>query len=99
MSATRPPTPDGIETHASRNGGTSDASSDAAQRIIVLGYITAIALPPVGLVLGLFIARRRQHASVRHGVWIILISFVAAAIWVLVLTSGVLTSTSTDTSY
>lgn len=66
---------------------------------MVLGYITAIALPPIGFILGVFLAVRRPKPRSRHGLWIILISIVAAGIWLLVLTSGVLTSTSTDTSY
>jgi hypothetical protein len=65
----------------------------------VLGYITAIALPPIGFALGIFLTARKPSPRSRHGLWIMLISIVAAGIWVLVLTSGVLTSTSTDTSY
>jgi hypothetical protein len=65
----------------------------------VLGYIVAITLPPFGFILGIFLAARRPRPLSRHGLWILLISIVAAGIWVLVLTSGVLTSTSTDTSY
>jgi hypothetical protein len=99
MSAARPPTPDGIEPRPSRNGATSDASRESAQRILVLGYITAIALPPIGFVIGVFLATRKPTLRSRHGRWIILISIVAAAIWVLVFTSNILTSTSTDSSY
>jgi hypothetical protein len=56
-------------------------------------------LPPIGFALGTFLTARRPALRSRHGRWIILISVVAAGIWVLVFTSNVLTSTSTDTSY
>src|SRR5580704_10230907 len=57
---------------------------------------TAFALPLLGLVLGFVIATRPARETSRHGRWIIGLSIVASVIWVLVFTSGVLTSTSND---
>ena len=57
-----------------------------------------MAIPPIGFTLGIVIAARRR-AAYRHGVAIVAVSVVAAVIWVLLLGSGVLTSTSSDTSY
>ena len=75
-----------------------DVLSESLRRLVVLGYITAVAIPPIGFILGIVIAVRRRAAS-KHGVAIVTVSIVAAVIWVLLLSSGVLTSTSSDTSY
>jgi thiol:disulfide interchange protein len=65
----------------------------------VLGYITAFALPLLGLVLGIVVATRPAKATARHGRWIIGISIIASVIWALVFVSGVLTSTTNDMGY
>jgi ABC-type dipeptide/oligopeptide/nickel transport system permease component len=80
------------------NGAQPDVLSDNLRRLVVLGYITAVAIPPVGFILGIVIAVRRR-AAYKHGLAMIAVSIVAAVIWVLLLGSGVLTSTSSDTSY
>lgn len=80
------------------NGAPPDVLSDSLRRLVVLGYITAVAIPPVGFILGIVIAVRRR-AAYKHGLAMIAVSIVAAVIWVLLLGSGVLTSTSSDTSY
>jgi hypothetical protein len=103
MSATSPPTPDGdhwfAEDLVSPNGATGDAPverhpRDGAQRLVVLGYITAAAMPPVGFVLGLVVAARLVKANPRHGALIVVVSIVAAAIWTLIISSGALTATN-----
>lgn len=80
------------------NAAPPDVLSDNLRRLIVLGYITAVAIPPIGFILGIVIAVRRRTAY-KHGVAIVAVSIVAAVIWVLLLSSGVLTSTSSDNSY
>jgi hypothetical protein len=101
MSAGRP-APNGkpwTSDYASSNGASSRAPSDGPSRLVVLGYITAFALPLLGLVLGIVVATRPARATSRHGRWIIGLSILASVIWVLVFTSGVLTSTSNDMGY
>jgi hypothetical protein len=85
--------------HASSNGASARAPSAGPSRLVVLGYITAFALPLLGLVLGIAIATRPARATSRHGRLIIGLSIVASVIWVLVFTSGVLTSTTNDMGY
>ena len=80
------------------NAAPPDVLSESLRRLVVLGYLTAVAIPPVGFILGIVIAVRRR-AAYRHGLAIVAVSVVAAVIWVLLLSSGVLTSTSSDTSY
>jgi hypothetical protein len=63
-------------------------------RIVALGYITAAAMPPVGLAIGITLTFRRSLPGSRHGPWIIAISIVASVIWALIIDSGALSSTN-----
>ena len=67
--------------------GTMDARDDSARRFLVLAYVTAFAIPPLGLILGIVVAIRLRAYS-RHALSIIAISLVASVIWVLVFSSG-----------
>ena len=99
MSSPTPPTPDGepwAAGYVSSNGATSDLVNERARRLVVLGYITAVALPPIGLILGIVLATRPAKASSRHWMWIIVVSIIGAVLWVLVFVSGALTSTNND---
>ncbi len=71
----------------------ADPWSESVRRLVVLGYITALAMPPLGFVLGLFTAIRVDRPHSRHGVWIMALSVAAAGLWVLLLTSGALNAT------
>lgn len=75
-----------------------DVLSDRDRQLIVLGYITAVAIPPIGVILGIVIAIRRRTLS-RHGAVIIVLSIIASVIWFLLLSSGVISSTSTQGNY
>jgi len=68
------------------------------QRTIALGYVTAIAIPPVGLIIGVVLLRRREQPLVRHALWIIVISLIAAAVWVAVFASGAISATDNTIS-
>lgn len=102
MSATRPPTPNGkpwTADYASSNGATAKAPSPGLSRLVVLGYITAVAMPLLGLFIGIIAVTRPARATSRHGRWIIVISIVASIIWALVFVSGVFTTPSNDLGY
>jgi hypothetical protein len=75
-----------------------DVLSDRDRQLIVLGYITAVAMPPIGVILGIVIAIRRGILS-RHGAVIIVLSIIASVIWFSLLSSGVISSTSTQGNY
>jgi hypothetical protein len=99
MNAPTPPTPDGepwAAEYVSSNGAPSDPDSERARRLVVLGYITAVALPPIGLILAIVLATRPAKASSRHWMWIIVVSIIGAVLWALVFASGALTSTNND---
>jgi hypothetical protein len=68
--------------------------SESIQRLVVLGYITAVAIPPVGLVLGIVLVIRFTAAESKHGAWMIAISIVALGVWLLILASGVVNTTN-----
>jgi hypothetical protein len=68
------------------------------QRLVALGYISAVAIPPVGLIVGLVLARRRPQALARHAVWIIVISLIATVVWVAVFASGAISATDNTVS-
>jgi hypothetical protein len=60
--------------------------------VVVVGYILAVAMPPLGVAIGLgltFPGRRRS----RHGAWIVLVGIAAAAIWALMISAGALKET------
>jgi ABC-type dipeptide/oligopeptide/nickel transport system permease component len=102
MSATTPPTPDGEHWSAdyvSSNGASAGVRNERALRLVVLAYITAVALPLIGLILGIVVATRPNKAYSRHGTWIIVLSILAGIVWIAVFASGVFTSTTNDLGY
>ena len=62
------------------------------QRLVVAGYIVAVAIPPLGMAIGLLLMLSPRVRS-RHGVWIVLVSIGAGVIWGLMISSGALTAT------
>jgi hypothetical protein len=99
MSATPPPTPTGESLppgYLSRNGSTSNAELQKAWRLVVLGYIMAVAIPPGGLMLGIVLARRDSRPHARHGLVIIAVSIVATLVWFLLFNSGIADTSSND---
>jgi Co/Zn/Cd efflux system component len=51
-----------------------------ASRLIVAGYILAIVFPIVGFVIGIVLVNRSDKREIRHGIWMIVISVLAAFI-------------------
>jgi hypothetical protein len=82
--------------YPSRNGGSAEGASRGWSRLLVLAYITAISIPPLGLALAIVVAVRPGGRGRSHAVWIALLSVVTAVVWVLILTSGAFNTTSTD---
>jgi hypothetical protein len=62
-------------------------------RLVVLGYILAIVLPPLGFGFGIVLTFARRARS-RHGPWIALLSIVGAVIWAVLISGGALTATN-----
>jgi hypothetical protein len=70
--------------------------SASAYRLVVLAYIIAASMPPIGLILGLILAIRFDKPTSKQGVWVIAVSFVAAIIWTAIIAGGALDTTSSD---
>lgn len=93
------PTPDDghdAAVYASRNGAAAERRSDSLYRVIVLAYILAASMPPLGLFLGIGLAVRSSRTNARHGMWIIVVSIVASGVWAVIIASGALNTPSTD---
>jgi len=71
---------------------------EAARRLVALGYITAVAIPPIGIVVGLVVALRLPRGYSRHWIWIVAISLLAGVVWVLILNSNILDTNTNDLS-
>jgi hypothetical protein len=82
--------------YPSKNGATDRAWNESFLRLVVVAYILAFAIPPVGLVLGVVVIFRGRRAKSKHGVLIIAVSIVAAVIWAAVIASGALTATDNN---
>lgn len=96
----RPPQPpdEDAARWAARYSGTNGASANLARetlnRVVVLGYITAVAMPPVGLIIGVVLAVRLARPDSRRGLWIIALSIVAAIGWAATLATGLVNPNS-----
>jgi hypothetical protein len=92
-----PPGPDDSRwaaDYTNNNGASATAPSDSIRRLVVLGYITAVAMPPVGFILGVLLAIRLTRPNSRRGLWIIALSVIAAIVWTLALVTGLLNPNS-----
>jgi hypothetical protein len=95
MGTDRPP-PGRERPTASPNGHVAAVPSDGFYRLIVLSYIVAVAMPPVGAVLALVIGARRGDPRAKHWLGILAVCLVAGVMWTLIISSGALTATSAD---
>ncbi|HTU96952.1 MAG TPA: hypothetical protein VMF14_13995 [Solirubrobacteraceae bacterium] len=95
MSSPTPPTYNGSRPAAEYGSGRlARLSSESIQRVVVLGFITAVAMPPVGFVLGLLLALRLEKPYSRRGWWVIAVSIIAAILWVVTLATGIVNPNS-----
>jgi hypothetical protein len=90
-----PPSANGSRPAAGHRGGRlASLSSESIQRVAVLGFITAVAMPPVGLFLGVLLAARLEKPYSTRGRWIIVVSVIAGILWVLTLATGIVNPNS-----
>jgi hypothetical protein len=75
------------------NGSGPYARPSAFQRAVVLGYILAFALPPLGFATGVVLMLAPRLRS-KHGIWIVLLSIAAGLIWALLIGAGALKDTN-----
>jgi hypothetical protein len=98
MHAPSPPSDDAPRTarRGSQNGRVPTGQSASAYRFVVLAYIIAASMPPIGFIMGLILAIRFDKPASKQGVWVIAVSVVAALVWVVIIAGGALNTTSSD---
>jgi hypothetical protein len=75
---------------------SSSANPVVVTRLVVVAYILAFAVPPLGFGFGVVLTFARSVRS-RHGPWIVLLSVLGGVIWAVLISGGALTAT--DQSY
>jgi hypothetical protein len=80
--------------YVSTNGASARRPAEGLSRLLVLAYITAVSIPPLGLALGIAVAVRL--GKTKHALAIVLLSLITSAVWVAILTSGALDSASSN---
>ena len=88
----RPPSAD----YPSPNGASDRAWSQSFLRLVAVGYILAVAMPPIGFGIGVVVVVRGARARSRHGWLIVAVSIVAAAVWAAIIASGALNTTNSN---
>lgn len=78
-----------------RNGAASNARGAGASRLVALAYILAVSVPPLGLILGVFLILRPGRSQPKHGLGVIALSVVASIVWIVIVTAGALNTTTT----
>ncbi|HEX3979518.1 MAG TPA: hypothetical protein VHW96_24815 [Solirubrobacteraceae bacterium] len=96
--SSRPPSDDarGAAHLDSQNGRAPKGQSASAYRLVVLAYIIAVSMPPIGFILGLILALRFDKPTSKHGAWVIAVSIVAALVWAAIVAGGALNTPNTD---
>lgn len=64
------------------------APAQGTSGLVVVGYVMAAVIPLVGFILGIVIATRPDPNTSKHGVWVIVVSVVAAIVWYAIWSSG-----------
>ena len=82
--------------YPSKNGATDRAWSESFLRLVALSYILAVAIPPLGFVLGVVVLLRGRRTKSKHGALIIAVSLMATAVWAVIIASGALTATDNN---
>lgn len=70
------------------NGAARNDRSASGGRLVALGYVLAISIPPLGLVLGLALSFSFRRRFVTHSVGIVALSIAASIVWIVLLSSG-----------
>ena len=78
-------------TPASRNGSGPSSRPRAVERYVALAYILAVAMPPLGFVMGLGLGVRTRS---RHWPWVVALSIGSAVVWAVIIGAGGLSTSN-----
>jgi hypothetical protein len=68
--------------------GAPPAQSQQVGSLVILGYVFAILIPIVGLILGIVAATRQNEPQTsKHGIFVIVASVLAFVVWLLIINS------------
>lgn len=81
------------------NGAASNAQNAGPRRLVVLAYIVAISIPPLGVILGIVLILRSGGRHTAHGVAVVVLSVIVSVLWVVFLTSGAFNTPSSSSNY
>src|ERR1700761_1382211 len=99
MSSPTPPTYNGSRPGAEYGRARpARRSSESIQRVVVLGFITAVAMPPIGFVLGLLLAVRLEGSDSKRARGTLAVRVIAPIRWVVTLATGVVNPNSTPST-
>jgi hypothetical protein len=84
------------ESGSPRSGEDVGVNRPGVYRMVVVAYIIAFSMPPIGFLLGLILAVRYGKPTSRHGIMIIGVSIVAGIIWAAIIAGGALNTPTTD---
>jgi hypothetical protein len=73
------------EPSASATSELVDQAVSRASRLILAGYVLAVAMPIAGFVIGVVLVNRSEARTVKQGVWMIALSVVATFVLFVVL--------------
>lgn len=79
-----------------QNGSAPTVRTASAYRTVVLAYILAVSMPPIGFILGAVVALRFGKPTSKQGAWIMAVSIAAAVVWAVIIAGGALNTPSTD---
>lgn len=63
--------------------------ADRPKGLIMVGYMTAVLMPPIGFILGIVAVTRPNRWAAKHGVGVIVTSIVVPVLWVVLIAAGV----------
>jgi len=76
------------QTQPSAANSEIAAMSSGTPGLVIAGYILAVVIPIVGFILGIVAVTRPDKRISKHGVWIIVLSVVAFAIYIALIVHG-----------
>ena len=69
--------------------GAGQMEAGRPKGLIVVGYLTAVLMPPIGFILGIVAVTRPNRWAAKHGVGVIVASIVVPVLWVVLIAAGV----------
>jgi hypothetical protein len=75
-----------MSAHPTQSAPTSQTQSGMG--LAIAGYVFALLIPIIGLIIGIVVTKRHSGVGVNHGVWIILVAVLSAVASVAMLSAA-----------